>query len=134
VTTDQIWQNVVKNCSGSEYGNKTFNPMVAWTYGSAADAPTLINYDNANIAANHCYSILGCTTFNNQKYIILRNPWGTYEATLNSLTGVVWTAWDQPYNGGPGFWRSIPMATDDGIFALRTDTFKDYFQGFGWVK
>jgi hypothetical protein len=26
------------------------------------------------------------------------------------------------------------MATNDGIFALRSDTFKAYFQGFGWVK
>jgi hypothetical protein len=129
VTTDQIWQKILGNC----FNKKTFNPMVAFTYNSAAEAPTPINYDNAHIAACHAYSILGWSQVNNQNYIVLRNPWGTYEATLN-VTGGTWTAWDQPYNGGSGFWRSIPMATDEGIFALRVDTFKNYFAGFGWVK
>jgi hypothetical protein len=122
-----IWQKVRAN----SISYKTFNPMVAWTY-SSAPSPE-VNYNNAHIAANHAYSILGWQYADNQEYIILRNPWGTYEATL-TISGAAWTAWDQPYYGGKGWWRPIHMATTDGIFALRADTFKKYFAGFGWVK
>lgn len=122
-----IWQKV----RASSISMKTFNPMVAWTYGSAPSPD--VNYANAAIVANHAYSILGWGYVNNQEYIILRNPWGTYEATLN-IEGGTWAAWDQPYYGGSGWWRPITLATTDGIFGLRSDTFKKYFAGFGWVK
>jgi hypothetical protein len=36
------------------------------------------------------------------------------------------------YDGS--FWRTINMSTPDGVFALRVDTFKKYFAGFGVVK
>jgi hypothetical protein len=62
---------------------------------------------------------------------VLRNPWGTFESTLN-VAGGTWIAWDQPYYGGKGWWRPIPMSNNDGVFALRSDTFKAYFAGFGW--
>ncbi|MBA7649939.1 hypothetical protein ES703_57738 [subsurface metagenome] len=123
----QIWQKVRGNC----ISRKTFNPMVAWTYGSSPSPD--VNYSNAHIAANHAYSILGWQYANNQKYIVLRNPWGNYEAIIN-VAGSTWIAWDAPYYGGPGWWRPIPMATNDGIFALRADTFKKYFAGFGLLK
>ena len=123
----QIWQKVRENC----ISRKTFNPMVAWTYGSSPSPD--VNYSNAHIAANHAYSILGWQYANNQKYIVLRNPWGNYEAIIN-VAGGTWIAWDAPYYGGPGWWRPIPMATNDGIFALRADTFKKYFAGFGLLK
>jgi Calpain family cysteine protease len=126
LTEDAIWQKVRENC----ISYKTFNPMVAWTYGTA---PAGVNYANAHIVANHAYSILGWQFANNQKYIVLRNPWGTYEATLN-VNGGTWIAWDAPYYGGPGWWRPVPTATNDGIFALRVDTFKSHFAGFGFVK
>ncbi len=122
-----IWQKVRSNCISM----KTFNPMVAWTY-SSSPSPN-VNYNSAHIAANHAYSILGWQYANNQEYVVLRNPWGNYEAVLNVANGT-WVAWDQPYYGGQGWWRPIPFATNDGIFALRSDTFKSYFQGFGWVK
>ncbi len=110
---------------------KTFNPMVAWTYGSSPSPD--VNYSSAHIAANHAYSILGSwqDKVTNQRYIVLRNPWGTYEAVLN-VEGGAWTAWDAV--GRYGCWTSIPMATSDGIFSLRVDTFKKYFAGFGVVK
>jgi thiol protease len=82
---------------------------------------------------NHAYSILGWGYANNQEYIILRNPWGTYEAVPNEQGGI-WIAWDAPYYGGSGFWRQISFATNDGIFGLRADTSKSYFAGFGVVK
>jgi hypothetical protein len=127
LSAHDIWQKVRAN----SISMKTFNPMVAWTYGTSPSPD--VNYNNAHLVANHAYSILGWNYLNNAEYIILRNPWGTYEGILN-VTGGIWTAWDQPYYGGNGWWRPIPMATPDGIFALRSDTFKAYFAGFGWVK
>lgn len=125
---NNIWVKVNnENCVSS----KTFNPMVAWTYGSAPSPD--VNYSSAHIAANHAYSILGSwqDRVTGQRYIVLRNPWGTYEGILN-VEGGTWTAWDAV--GRYGCWTSIPMATNDGIFALRVDTFKKYFAGFGVVK
>jgi hypothetical protein len=128
LSAHDIYQKVRAN----SISYKTFNPMVAWTHPSAPSPD--VNYNNAHLAANHAYSILGWAYVNNQEYIILRNPWGTYEATLNA-PNFTWIAWDQPYYGaGKGWWRPISMATPDGIFALRADTFKSYFAGFGWVK
>lgn len=123
-----IWQRIRAN----SISRKTYNPMVAWTH-SSAPSPE-IDYNNAQLVANHAYSILGWGYVKNQEYIILRNPWGSYEATLNA-PDITWIAWDQPYYGsGRGFWRPIQMATSDGIFGLRSDTFKSYFAGFGWVQ
>jgi hypothetical protein len=127
LSADAIYTKVRENC----ISRKTFNPMVAWTYASSPSPD--VNYANAHLAANHAYSILGWQYASNQKYIVLRNPWGTYEAVLN-VDGGTWAAWDAPYKGGPGWWRPIAMATPDGIFALRADTFKKYFAGFGLVK
>jgi hypothetical protein len=127
-SADTIWQKVRQN----SLSRKTFNPMVAWTYSSGDASPDKVNYNNAHIAANHAYSILGWNYVDGKKYIVLRNPWGTYESTVG-IVGGKWYAWDAPYYGGPGWWRSIDMATADGIFALNAGTFKRYFAGFGWV-
>lgn len=127
LATHDIWQKVRQ----FSISMKTFHPMVAWTYGSAPSPD--VNYNNAHLAANHAYSILGWQYVNNTEYIVLRNPWGTYDATLN-VDGGTWIAWDAPYYGGPGWWRPINMATNDGIFALSTETFKKYFAGFGLVQ
>lgn len=129
LTADQIFTTVADNC----LKRKTFNPMVASTYDSEKDAPDSIKYSDANLVGKHSYSILGLQQTGGHKYIVLRNPWGTHEATL-SIDGGTWTAWDEPYKGGPGWWRPIDLATDDGIFALEADTFKKYFSGFGVVK
>lgn len=129
MTADAIWQKVRENSVSA----KTFNPMVAWTYPSGDASPDKVNYSTAHLVANHAYSILGWQFVNNQKYVVLRNPWGTYEATLN-VDGTTWVAFDAPYYGGPGWWRPIAMPTVDGVFAIRADTFKSYFAGFGLVK
>lgn len=137
MTPANIWQKVREN----SLSMKTFNPMVAWTYGSS-DPTQGRNYNSANLVANHAYSILGWAYVNSQMYIVLRNPWGSTEATLNVTTGS-WVAWDAPYSGpagtqpssgGRGFWRTIPLANNDGVFALRADTFKTYFAGLGVCK
>jgi hypothetical protein len=129
LSAHDIWQKVRQN----SLSRKTFNPVVAWTYPSGDKSPDKVNYNNAHLVANHAYSILGWDYVNGQEYVVLRNPWGTYEATLN-IAGGTWIAWDAPYYGGPGWWRPVQMATVDGIFGLRADAFKKYFAGFGWVE
>ena len=129
LSANEIYTKVEENC----VSRKTFNPMIADTYGSADAAPDKIKYDNANIVATHTYSILGMQQTGGNKYIVLRNPWGSNDPTL-AVVGGTWTAWDAPYNGGPGWWRPIDLATTDGIFALQADTFKKYFSGFGVAK
>jgi hypothetical protein len=130
MSVDDIWSRASENC----VRKKTVSPMTAWTYPSGDASPDHVDYDTATLAANHAYSILGCElTTSGEKYIVLRNPWGTFEATLNVLGGE-WVAWDAPYKKGPGWWRPIDLAAPDGIFALRVDTFKQYYQGFGVAK
>lgn len=129
LTADVIYQRVRENCISC----KTFNPTVAWTYPSGDASPDKVNYSNANLVANHAYSILGWDYRNGLRYIILRNPWGQTEATADVLTGT-WTAWDAPYYGGPGWWRSINLSANDGTFGLQVETFKRYFAAFGVVK
>jgi hypothetical protein len=112
-------------------GQKIYNPMVAWTYPTAPSSS--VNYSSAHLVANHAYTVLGWAMVNNQEYLVLRNPWGAYEGTLNVLGGE-WVAWDQPYYNATGWWRPIQFSTNDGVFALRSDTFHQYFAGVGWVK
>jgi Calpain family cysteine protease len=126
MSAHDIWQAVRSN----SISYKTFNPMVAWTFGTA---PAGVNYSTSHIVANHAYSIIGWTYMNNLEYVVLRNPWGTYEGTLN-VAGGSWTAWDAPYYGGSGWWHPLSLPTVDGVFALRADTFKSHFAGFGLVK
>jgi hypothetical protein len=119
LTADQLW-NIVR---ANSLSYRTFNPMVAATYGSGESSPDKVVYADANIAAAHCYSVLGWAYENRQKYIVLRNPWGHTEATVNPLGGTAWfydVSW----------WRPIALANPDGVFAIRADTFKQYF---GWL-
>jgi hypothetical protein len=122
ISAEQIWQTVRAN----SLSMRTVNPMVAWTYPSSQAAPTPIDYGAAGIVANHAYSILGWDYRNGAEYIVLRNPWGWFEATLNIEGGGSWDAYDISY------WRQTPLSTG-GVFGLRADTFKQYFQGFGRV-
>jgi hypothetical protein len=128
LSAHDIWQFIRSNCISM----KTFNPMVAWTYGTSPSPD--VNYNNSGIVANHAYSILGWAYSQNTEYIVLRNPWGWNEPTANVLGGF-WTAWDQPYYGGSGWWRPIDLnVKNDGIFAIPSTVFKKYYAGFGWVK
>ena len=126
---DEIWTKVREN----SISRKTFNPMVAWTYSSGDKSPDKVNYNNAQIAANHAYSILGWDYQDKKKYVVLRNPWGTYESVVG-VKSFTWYAWDAPYYGGPGWWRPTQMASPDGTFAIEASVFKKYFAGLGAVK
>jgi hypothetical protein len=124
-TGDQIWNAVRGNCRGSW----TFNPMAATTYSSSAAAPTSIDYDTSGIVAWHCYAILGWQFVNNTKYIVVRNPWGYHEGTLNVDVGP-WTSFDQFDGGDVVGTFSLP---ESGVFAVAADTFQQYFGWYGWV-
>ena len=118
-SADDLW-NIVRSNS---LGGRTFNPMTAATYGSGDASPDHVSYGDANLVAAHCYSVLGWAYEQGQKYVVLRNPWGSTEATLGVLGGTEWfhdVSW----------WRPIVLANPDGVFALRADVFKSYF---GWL-
>jgi hypothetical protein len=125
-TGDQIWTTVRSHCRGSW----TFDPMVATTYSSDATAPTPIDYETSGIVAWHCYSILGWQFVNGTEYIVLRNPWGYHEGTLNVDNGP-WTSFDQFDGGDVAGTISLP---EHGVFALQADTFQQYFGWYGWVN
>lgn len=123
-----LWNTVRANSRSY----KTFNPGTAWTYGSAAAAPDSINYANANIVANHAYTVLGWDYDSGTRYIVLRNPWGQTEPSIGRMNGV-WTPYDE------SFWRNLnlPANTDvstRGSFAIDASTFKKYFRGLGFVS
>jgi Calpain family cysteine protease len=115
-----IWQTVRAN----SLSYKTVNPMTCWTYGTP---PAGVDYVTANIVGNHCYTILGWDYASGTEYVVLRNPWGWKEATLDVLTTATWSAYDG------SFWRGVALNTG-GVFAIKATTFKQYFAGFGVVK
>jgi len=122
-TADNLWDIVRAN----SLSHRTFNPMTAWTYSSGDAAPKKIVYADANVVGSHCYTILGWDYRDGRKYIILRNPWGNTEATLQNLAGTSWL-WDISW------WRPIDLAVVDGTFAVEASAFKQYWAGLGVVK
>jgi Calpain family cysteine protease len=110
---------------------RTVNPMTAWTYGKASDAPDSIAYDNeTRIVGCHAYSVLGWMSSTRRilsrlsdRYIILRNPWGMYEGLVDVATGS-WDAFDRSWM------RSTPLNAG-GVFAMKIESFKKYFAGIG---
>ena len=115
-TGDDLWAFV----RGNSLSKRTINPMVAWTYGTQ---PAGTNYAIAKVVANHAYSILGWEFLNNEKYVVLRNPWGTHHAVLDTLSGN-WSAFQISISA------SIPLNTN-GVFAIKASTFQKYFAGSG---
>lgn len=107
-----LWSFVRAN----SLSRRTVNPMVAWTY---ASQPSGTNYQSARVVANHAYSVLGWDYYNNEQYIVLRNPWGTHHATLDTRAGV-WSAHHISYSA------AVPLNTN-GVFAMKVATFKKYF-------
>jgi hypothetical protein len=122
-TADKLWDIV----RGNSLSRRTLNPMTAWTYASGDAAPKKVVYADANVVGSHCYTILGWDYRDGRKYIILRNPWGNTEATVQNLTGTTWL-WDISW------WRPINLADVDGTFAVEASAFKQYWAGLGVVK
>jgi len=116
---DDTWSTIRAHCSGQ----RTSDPLVAWTWGSSDEALHDPDTGDAHIVANHASSILGTWETNNRQYVILRNPWGWYEATLNTHAGT-WTT--------PESWGNANLTLPgNGVFALEIHTFREYFMGFG---
>jgi len=124
---EHLWNRV----RGNSRGGKTFNPLTAWTYASAAQAPDPISYTGSNLVANHAYAVLGWSYDRNteKKHLVLLNPWGRTEpksdiTTYNFLRANVPKGY---------FWRSEELAPNDGLFAMEANQFKRYFAGLGVV-
>lgn len=122
-SADDLWSLVRQN----SLSGRTFNPMTAGTYGSGESSPDKVVYADANLVASHVYTVLGWDYRNGKKYIILRNPWGSTEATQGSLGGTV-SFYDISW------WRSISLMEPDGVFGLEMSVFKSYFSSLGGAK
>jgi hypothetical protein len=115
-----IWSNLKSICSGKAPLLKILYPAVAYSY-ERSDT----------FSPKHTYSILGLAgTLDTDlktwtsKYIVLRDP-------LN-------VSWEPPLKSPDvltsGKWLSgIDFAARDGIFAISSDLFPTYFQGYAYV-
>jgi len=118
----ELWREVRKHSMGA----RTVDPMVAWTYPSSSAAPDKdVDYGKFRLVANHAYTVLGWAFQQNNRYLVLRNPWGTHIPTQDVLGGD-WYAHDVSY------WRPVKL-NNRGFFALKADTFKKYFAGLGYA-
>jgi hypothetical protein len=114
----ELFGVVRANCLNS----KTINPMTAWTHGSHE------MYQGSNLVGNHAYTVLGWARQGGKQYIVLRNPWGVTEPTgLNTYPGLM-TSLDVL------FWRPITKLSQNGVFAMETEAFKNCFAGMGVAK
>ncbi|MDD1719605.1 MAG: C2 family cysteine protease [Methanoregulaceae archaeon] len=126
LTADQIYTKIFNKC-GSVAEGASQVPMVANTY---LNPPGGVVYGDSTLVGNHTYSVLGVHTEAvggvSTKFIVLRNPYGK-----------LWGA-DPTYGGtltlGTGAWLGKALTTEDGVFALKVDQFKQYFERFGWVQ
>ena len=119
-SADDLWNILRSNC----LSYRTFNPMTAWTYGSGDDSPDHVDYGSAQVVGSHCYTVLGWAYRNCRRWIVLRNPWGYFEATANVLDDTL-SMYDVSW------WRPITLKNPDGVFAMEIGAFKSYFAGFG---
>ncbi|HEX9277411.1 MAG TPA: C2 family cysteine protease [Casimicrobiaceae bacterium] len=121
-SADDLWNLLRSNC----LSYRTFRPMTAWTYGSGDDSPDKVDYSAANVVGSHCYTVLGWAYRNCKRYIVLRNPWGSTEATASALDATI-------FMHDVSWWRPISLKDSDGTFAMEIGAFKKYFAGFGVV-
>jgi hypothetical protein len=119
-SADDLWNILRSNC----LSYRTFNPMTAWTYSSGDASPDHVDYSAAHVVGSHCYTVLGWAYTNCRRWIVLRNPWGTFEATASVLDATL-SMYDVSW------WRPIALKNDDGVFAMEIGAFKKYFAGFG---
>jgi hypothetical protein len=138
----------------NQYGKAKY-PMVAWTYYTGGDtnpppdrihAPSTVRYVADWMVANHAYTVLGRKKIG-VDYIFLRNPYGptyggipdmTAYEPVNDAAGIyknayLWQPAIGTYRLNVGQVKSGTRAKPDGIFALKLDLFKTYFEAVGWV-
>ncbi len=122
-TGDQLWDLVRAN----SMSYRTVNPMTAATYSSGTATDKKIVYSDANIVASHCYTVLGWAYRDGRKYIVLRNPWGNTEASVQTLDSTI-------YMRDISWWRPIVLTAVDGVFAIEANAFQRYFSLLGVAK
>jgi hypothetical protein len=131
-TTAAITTLVKSHC----VNGRTVDPMTAWTYPTEPDG---VHYADANIIANHAYSVLGwvrgatlarsrgsviAPLIGSADYVVLRNPWGRTEPVAGPLVSSVSLR-------DIGFTRTVDLTVNDGVFALAFGTFRRYFSAVG---
>ncbi|GEM_PF-3743440 len=117
-------------------------PAVAYTYVSQsyvpADAnlpgkgynPNPVAYNCTGMPANHAFSLIGLFLKNDNKYVVLRNPWGIAGDNASFNAGLQASL-------APGLVFPEPYHTlnlgAEGIFGLSSVNFMRYFEAFGWT-
>jgi hypothetical protein len=119
-SADDLWNILRSHC----LSYRTFHPMTAWTYSTGDASPDKVDYNSAHIVGSHCYTVLGWAYRDCRRWIVLRNPWGTFEATADVLDATI-SLYDVSW------WRPITLKNADGVFAMEISAFKKYFAGFG---
>jgi hypothetical protein len=119
-SADDLWNILRSHC----LSYRTFDPMTAWTYSSGDASPDHVDYSSAHVVGSHCYTVLGWAYRDCKRWIVLRNPWGSYEATASVLDATI-SMYDVSW------WRPITLKNPDGVFAMEIGAFKKYFAGFG---
>lgn len=66
--TDRLFKTISTNVAAHK-------PMTAGTFGEDSG----VNYTGTGVYAWHAYTLLGASEENGQKYVQLRNPWGSHE-------------------------------------------------------
>ena len=135
---------------------RSVDPMTAWTYGTSPDG---VSYADANIVANHAYSVLGWTSG-----VVIRRALTTMLRQLGGQRVIdrspllqelmqlpTWFLRDyvvlrNPWGYHEGtqgalhttismrdvsFWRSIDLDASDGVFAIDFPSFQKCFAGIG---
>ncbi|MDD1663998.1 MAG: hypothetical protein LUQ32_01470, partial [Methanomicrobiales archaeon] len=106
---------------GMSPGLKTKRPMVAWTFLDGTQTPYSDAFTNDLIVGNHAYSILGTTFVSGMgNCIVLRNPYGISKVTT-SIPGV---------SSCKPTWSPVSLQISQGNFAMTTEPFTHYFEGF----
>lgn len=119
-SADDLWTLLRSHC----LSYRTFHPMTAWTYSSGDASPDHVDYASADVVGSHCYTVLGWAYRDCRRWIVLRNPWGYFEATAGVLDATI-SMYDVSW------WRPITLKNVDGVFAMEIGAFKKYFAGFG---
>jgi hypothetical protein len=129
---------------------KTKYPAVAITYSSYTNAPVpaisgddthyTVQYNSAQIVANHSYSVLGIHSVNGRYFIVLRNPYGVSDPDAGITPFLTKTGIPSSYTNmftsgswGPLTYLGKKLEDADGIFAINAEVFRTHFAKFGWV-
>ena len=79
------------------------------------------------ILENQAYTVLGYTVSNGAYYLIIRNPWGTYEPTGDGVLSK--RDWVIHFDN----MKYFNLSKNDGIFALRLDKVRENFCYIGYM-